>query len=170
MRAGGTLLGSGTFALPANTFDANFYSASFASSTHDFTAGERLQVSFSLPSPAELFWDGAYDFSGVSVPVVTLVPTATPTATVSPTPTNTLLPSATPTNTVVPAAITVNNVTAAEGAGLTFTVTLDNPVAGGFTVNVTLTDATATGGAAPLASPEDYNDVVPAKLRAATTS
>src|SRR3990172_9176362 len=55
LRAGGTLLGSGTFALPANTFDANFYSASFASSTHDFTAGERLQVSFSLPSPAQLF-------------------------------------------------------------------------------------------------------------------
>ncbi len=56
--------------------------------------------------------------------------------------------------------MTVADVSAAEGVGLVFTVTLDNAVAGGFTVDVTLTDGTATGGAAPLVSPEDYDNVV----------
>jgi hypothetical protein len=37
---------------------------------------------------------------------------------------------------------------------------LDQATAAGFTVDVTLTDGTATGGAAPLASPEDYDNVV----------
>ncbi|MBT8488783.1 MAG: Ig-like domain-containing protein, partial [Gemmatimonadetes bacterium] len=58
------------------------------------------------------------------------------------------------------AAVTVDNASATEGGGLTFTVSLDNAVAGGFTVNVTLTDGSATGGAAPLAVPEDYDNVV----------
>ena len=44
------------------------------------------------------------------------------------------------------AAVTVEDVTAAEGGGLLFTVTLNNAVQGGTTVNVTLTDVTATGG------------------------
>ena len=48
------------------------------------------------------------------------------------------------------AQVTVENISAAEGTGLLFTVTLDNAVAGAFNVNVTLTDVTATGGAAPL--------------------
>src|SRR3989337_2064781 len=80
LRAGAALLGSGSFALPANTFSANFFSASFATGSHAFAAGERLELSFSLPAPAVIFWDGAYDYSGVAVPAVTLLPTATPTA------------------------------------------------------------------------------------------
>ena len=47
-----------------------------------------------------------------------------------------------------------------EGAGLLFTVTLDNAVQGAFSVDVTLAGGTATGGAAPLVSPEDYDNVV----------
>jgi hypothetical protein len=39
-------------------------------------------------------------------------------------------------------------------------VTLDNAVAAAFTVDVTLTDGTATGGPAPLVPPEDYDNVV----------
>ena len=60
------------------------------------------------------------------------------------------------------AAVTVENVFAAEGGGLLFTVTLNNAVQGGTTVNVTLSDVTATGGATPLVTPEDYNNVVAA--------
>ena len=70
--------------------------------------------------------------------------------------------------TTASATITVDDVTQTEGTGLTFTVTLDNPVAGGFNVNVTLADVTATGGAAPLASPEDYDNVVAALTFAGT--
>lgn len=58
------------------------------------------------------------------------------------------------------AAVTVNNAVAIEGESLTFTVTLDNAVQGGLTVDVTLTDVTATGGPAPLVSPVDYDNVV----------
>ena len=58
------------------------------------------------------------------------------------------------------AAVTVENVSAVEGVGLVFTVTLDKAVQGGTKVNVTLTDVSATGGAAPLAVPEDYDNVV----------
>ncbi len=58
------------------------------------------------------------------------------------------------------AQVTVNDVSAAEGGGLTFTVGLDNAVAAPFTVAVTLADVTATGGAALLVSPEDYDNVV----------
>ncbi len=58
-------------------------------------------------------------------------------------------------------AVTVEDVSAIEGTGLEFTVTLNNAVAGGFDVDVTLSDGTATGGAAPLTAPEDYaNDAV----------
>ena len=58
--------------------------------------------------------------------------------------------------------MTVENASAAEGGGLLFTVTLNNAVQGGTTVNVTLADVTATGGAAPLVTPEDYDNVVAA--------
>src|SRR4030067_1431435 len=58
------------------------------------------------------------------------------------------------------AAITVDSVSAAEGGGLLFTVTLDRGVQGGFTVAVTLADASATGGDIPLAYPEDFNNVI----------
>ena len=57
-------------------------------------------------------------------------------------------------------AIAVADVSVAEGGGLLFTVTLDKAVQGGFTVDVTLADVTATGGAAPLVFPEDYDNVV----------
>ncbi|MFV1963450.1 MAG: Calx-beta domain-containing protein, partial [Acidimicrobiia bacterium] len=67
------------------------------------------------------------------------------------------------------ATITVDNVTAIEGAGLLFTVTLDNAVQGGFSVNVALTDVSAIGGGAPLVSPEDYDNVVAALSFAGTT-
>ena len=60
------------------------------------------------------------------------------------------------------AQVTVNNVTGTEGTGLLFTVTLDNAVSGAFNVNVSLTGGTATGGAAPLVAPEDYDNVVTA--------
>jgi hypothetical protein len=58
------------------------------------------------------------------------------------------------------AAVTVDDVTEIEGTGLQFTVSLDNAVAGAFSVEVTLADVTAIGGAAPLVSPEDYDNVV----------
>jgi hypothetical protein len=58
------------------------------------------------------------------------------------------------------ASVTVDDVTAAEGGGLLFTVTLDNAVASPFTVSVTLTDGSATGGPAPLVAPEDFDSVV----------
>jgi len=56
------------------------------------------------------------------------------------------------------AQVTVEDVTAVEGVGLMFTVTLDNAVQGAFGVDVTLADVTATGGASPLATPEDYDN------------
>jgi hypothetical protein len=56
--------------------------------------------------------------------------------------------------------VTVGDVSATEGLGLQFTVTLGNAVQGGLTVNVTLTDVEATGGAAPLEPPEDYDNFV----------
>ena len=55
------------------------------------------------------------------------------------------------------AQVTVEDITEIEGTGLLFTVTLDNAVQGGFNVDVTLTDVTATGGAATLIWPEDYD-------------
>jgi len=58
------------------------------------------------------------------------------------------------------AALTVEDVSATEGDGLTFTVTLDHAVAGGAQVQVTLAGGTATGGARPLVEPEDYDNVV----------
>ena len=56
--------------------------------------------------------------------------------------------------------MTVENITAVEGTGLTFTVTLDNAVQGAFDVIVSLANVTATGGAAPLVTPEDFDDEV----------
>ena len=59
------------------------------------------------------------------------------------------------------AAVTIQDVTVVEGAGLLFTVTLDNAVSSAFDVTVNFTDISATGGPAGLASPEDYaNDAV----------
>ena len=60
----------------------------------------------------------------------------------------------------LPAAVTVNDVTVVEGTGMLFTVTLDAATAGAFSVNVTLTDVTATGGADPLIPPIDYDSIV----------
>ena len=96
LRAGGTLLGSGTFALPPNTFDAYFFSASFATGSHSFAANERLQVRFSFAAPAEIFWDSTYNYSGVGIPSITNNPTPTSTATASPTPSPSSTPSASP--------------------------------------------------------------------------
>ncbi len=56
------------------------------------------------------------------------------------------------------ATLRIGDVTEIEGTGLAFTVTLNNDVAGGFDVNVTLTGVTATAGTAPLAAPADYAD------------
>ncbi|MBI2479638.1 MAG: putative Ig domain-containing protein [Planctomycetia bacterium] len=56
--------------------------------------------------------------------------------------------------------LTVDDVNVVEGGGLTFTVKLDNAVQGGFTVDVTLADVTASGGVAPLVFPTDFNNVV----------
>jgi hypothetical protein len=64
----------------------------------------------------------------------------------------------------------VEDVTEIEGTGLLFTVTLDNAVPGGFNVDVTLANVTATGGATPLAWPEDYDNVVAALNFADTAS
>ena len=147
LRAGSTLLGSGTFALPANAFNANFFSASFATSAHAFAAGERLQLSFSLPAPALIFWDGAYDFSGVSVPAVTLLPTASATLTPSRTPTasntspatNTPVPTAT--NTPVPTATNTPVPTATSTPVPTAT---DTPLPPGTATNTPLPTATGT--------------------------
>ncbi|MCZ6497597.1 MAG: OmpA family protein, partial [Gammaproteobacteria bacterium] len=58
------------------------------------------------------------------------------------------------------AAVTVDDVSVIEGVGLLFTVTLDNAVGAGFDVAVSLADVTATGGAAPLLSPVDYDNVI----------
>ncbi|MCH8093642.1 MAG: hypothetical protein IH953_03525, partial [Chloroflexi bacterium] len=151
LRVGGTLLGSGTFALPPNTYDAYFFSASFATGSHNFADNERLQVRFSFAAPAEIFWDSSYNFSGAAVPSISSNPTATPTptpstsptpsasptptntpaATNTSTPTNTATPTSTPTPTPTPVAvdISIDNVTLAEGdSGTTtfsFTVSID---------------------------------------------
>ena len=43
-------------------------------------------------------------------------------------------------------AVTINDANASEGDSMTFTVTLDNDVLGGFTVTPSYTDGTATAG------------------------
>lgn len=55
------------------------------------------------------------------------------------------------------ASITVEDVSATEGGGLLFTVTLDSAVPA-FDVSVSFADVDATGGTAPLAFPEDYDN------------
>ncbi len=50
-------------------------------------------------------------------------------------------------NETAPAAVTIADGSAEEGDDITFTVTLDNAVAGGFTVTPSFTDGTATEGA-----------------------
>ena len=104
LRAGGTTLGSGTFALPPNTYSAYFFSASFTTASHTFAANERLSVRFSFAAPAEIYWDSSYNFSGAAVPTISNNPTATPTPTASPTPSTSPAPSVspTPTNTLAP--------------------------------------------------------------------
>jgi len=93
LRAGSTLLGSGTFALPPNTYSAYFFSASFTTASHTFAANERLSVRFSFAAPAEIFWDSSYNFSGAAIPAISNSPTATPTPTVTPTPSTSPTPS-----------------------------------------------------------------------------
>ncbi len=108
LRAGATQLGYGSFALPPDTYDAYFFSASIATGQHNFADGERLGLSLNFGGSGEIYWDGPYNYSGVAVPLVVNLPTATPTASVtsSPTPTgtvtNTPSPSNTPTNTPTP--------------------------------------------------------------------
>ena len=58
------------------------------------------------------------------------------------------------------ASVSVDDVTAVEGVGLLFTVTLGNAVAGGFNVDATFADVTATGGGAPLIAPEDFDNAL----------
>jgi len=60
------------------------------------------------------------------------------------------------------AAVTVDDVIAVEGTGLLFMVSLDNAVSGSFTVVADFTDGTATGGAAPLTAPADYDNTTQA--------
>jgi hypothetical protein len=58
------------------------------------------------------------------------------------------------------ATVTVNDVTVNEAAGtMTFTVSLDNAVAGGFAIDVVFNNATATGGAA-IGATVDYVDTI----------
>ncbi|MEG3657398.1 Calx-beta domain-containing protein, partial [Arenibacter palladensis] len=55
--------------------------------------------------------------------------------------------------------VTIEDISSAEGGGLLFTVTYNTPFdIGAFTVTTGYTNVTATGGALPLASPEDYNN------------
>lgn len=56
------------------------------------------------------------------------------------------------------AAVTVEDVSATEGGGLEFTVTLDNAVQDAFDVNVGFTDLSATGASPLTAFPDDYNN------------
>ncbi len=56
------------------------------------------------------------------------------------------------------AEVTIGNATIEEGGTLQFDITLDNEVPGGFDVNTSYTDVSATGGGLPLADPEDYNN------------
>ncbi len=108
------------------------------------TAGETQQ--FTVATLDDAVREGAETFTvqlNASNPLVTATDTATGTITDNDT-----------------AAVTVEDVTAIEGVGLVFTVTLDNAVQGGTSVTVTLADVTATGGAAPLVTPEDFNNVV----------
>ena len=51
-----------------------------------------------------------------------------------------------PTVTVNRATLTINDASASEGDSMTFTITLDNAIAGGFTVTPNYTDGTATEG------------------------
>ena len=125
------------------------------------------------PSPSITTFTSTPTASSTATETATLDPFATATGTA------TLVPSATPTETSVPltpshtptldpAQVTVEDITEIEGTGLTFTVTLDNDVQGSFNVDVTLADVTATGGAVPLVSPEDYDNVVAALVFAGT--
>ena len=62
--------------------------------------------------------------------------------------------------TAVAGVVTVDDVTVVEGVGLLFTVTLNNTIGTPFTVDATFADVTATGGAAPLIAPEDYDNAL----------
>ena len=55
------------------------------------------------------------------------------------------------------ASLVIEDASSTEGSDLKFAVTLDKAVQGGLVVNVELADGTATGGAAPLAIPADYD-------------
>jgi hypothetical protein len=99
------------------------------------TAGEALQ--FTVTTTNDAIVEGTETFTvtlNASDPLVTDSDTGTGTITDNDT-----------------ASVAVNNATAAEGSGLLFTVTLNNPVAGGFTVTTGYADVTATGGT-------DYNN------------
>jgi hypothetical protein len=92
--AGVTELGSGMFTLPPTGNTAPYFTASFATAAHSFSSGDRIELRFSLAAPLEIFWDGPYNISGVDVPALLTLPTATP----SQTPTSTLTPTVPPTS------------------------------------------------------------------------
>jgi hypothetical protein len=137
------------------------------------TDGEETpELNTQVPGPTETEYLSATPVlpTATPEPTSTALSTATETATLVPsaaaTATETSVPPA-PSSTPVPitARITVEDVSQQEGLivgrFLDFTVTLDNAaVPGGFSVDVTLTDVTATGGARPLIQPEDYDNVV----------
>ncbi|MEJ2608134.1 MAG: hypothetical protein P8Z41_15905 [Anaerolineales bacterium] len=79
LRAGSTVLGSASFALPANVTSAYFFSASISTIEHDFITGQRLILRLTSGSPSAIFWDGDYHYSGVQIPAVVTVPTPTST-------------------------------------------------------------------------------------------
>ena len=83
MRVGGTSLGSGSFALPPNGYEADFYSASITTGAYDFGDGDRLLLRLNVTSPGMIYWDGDYNYSGVVIPSIGSSPTATSTETVT---------------------------------------------------------------------------------------
>jgi gliding motility-associated-like protein len=56
------------------------------------------------------------------------------------------------------ASLTITDASGAEGEELEFEVTLNNGIAGGISATIGFINETATGGAAPLASPEDFDN------------
>ena len=111
LRAGDTQIGHGSFALPANTYDAYFFSASIATSQYDFTDGDRLDLRFNFGGSGEIYWDGPYNYSGVAIPAIVNLPTDTPTPTASASPTITGTPTSTGTVTNTPSPAPTNTST-----------------------------------------------------------
>ena len=107
---------------------------------------------YTITSGTLTFNNGTTASLTIPVPILndTLVePSESFTVTLSNPSVNATIANATATGTITDndsAAVTVEDVSAAEGGGLVFTVTLDNAVAGAFTVTPALSDVSATGG------------------------